>query len=124
MKFEAAIKKDRLAVRKANEEDRYRFQIKLSVGHILTAFRPVLWRKTALVLQNTLLRNPYSCMSCKPGLYRDINVTTHLSAYGFALSFLCHLFFISDTVSQTIPPELLLTLVSVARHEAVFMLLL
>ena len=41
MKFDAAIKEDRAEVRRANKEDRYGFHLKLSIGHILTAFRPV-----------------------------------------------------------------------------------
>ena len=42
MKFDAAIKEDRADVPNPNKEDKYRFKLELSIGHILTAFRPVL----------------------------------------------------------------------------------
>ena len=43
MKVDAAIKEDRADVPNANKEgiDLYRFQLELSTGHILTAFRPM-----------------------------------------------------------------------------------
>ena len=45
MKLDVANKEDRAKVTKAYKEDKYRFQLELSTGHILAAFRPVVYRK-------------------------------------------------------------------------------